>query len=425
MAELHESSTPTANGSGRPLLPREPLPSDQQGYNPNHQPLPSEVLQSYNTHFAPTQLYAEDRSKITQHVERHTESLPATQGTAPYPTVANDPSFAEAANDLVNKSLDRDPTGCSVVEPDSVLGESKRLYHGYKEGRYFLPNDAAEQDRLDLQHELYRILLGGWLSLVPFTTAPKFVLDVGTGTGIWAQEFAEQNPSSLVVGTDLSAIQPHPRVPNCVFMKSDVEEDEWIFPEPNPDHSKCATSSGLHEHFISFDYIHLRLMFSCFNDPRVVIARAFENLQPGGWIEFQEGSFTLIQANPDYKGDALQRWAAGCIKGAAAVGRNVDNQQFYRSWLIEAGFVDVSERHLFPPFGDWHPDPDLSHLGLYVRANLNEGLQPIGWKMLRLAGMEPDEIDSLIKEARAELMDENSRTYGMNYMIYGRKPFQH
>lgn len=38
------------------------------------------------------------------------------------------------------------------------------------------------------------------------------MLDVGTGTGIWAIQLAKQYPRSTVVGTDLSLIQPSTRV---------------------------------------------------------------------------------------------------------------------------------------------------------------------------------------------------------------------
>lgn len=53
-----------------------------------------------------------------------------------------EPSFAEQANAMINASLKRTPEGSSVVDTDSVL-ESGRLYHGYKDGKYFLPNDAV------------------------------------------------------------------------------------------------------------------------------------------------------------------------------------------------------------------------------------------------------------------------------------------
>jgi hypothetical protein len=39
----------------------------------------------------------------------------------------------------------RTPTGSSVYDPESILGESGRTYHGYKDGKYFLPNDAVIQ----------------------------------------------------------------------------------------------------------------------------------------------------------------------------------------------------------------------------------------------------------------------------------------
>lgn len=53
-----------------------------------------------------------------------------------------------------------------------------------------MPNDEKEQDRLDLFHHLFLSLLGGKLWTSPLDN-PHRVLDVGTGTGIWAIDFAE------------------------------------------------------------------------------------------------------------------------------------------------------------------------------------------------------------------------------------------
>jgi hypothetical protein len=50
----------------------------------------------------------------------------------------------------IPEEFTRQPSGSSVVEPDSVIGESGRLYHGYKEGKYFMPNDAVSQDISEL-----------------------------------------------------------------------------------------------------------------------------------------------------------------------------------------------------------------------------------------------------------------------------------
>ena len=58
----------------------------------------------------------------------------------------------------------------------------------------------------------------GGLHLAPLKEAPRDVLDVGTGTGIWATEFAQRYPSSRVLGIDLSDIQSANKPANCTFL---------------------------------------------------------------------------------------------------------------------------------------------------------------------------------------------------------------
>ncbi|POS70662.1 hypothetical protein DHEL01_v210946 [Diaporthe helianthi] len=153
--------------------------------------------------------------------------------------------------------------GASVAEPDAVMDEENgRTYHNYHEGRYYLPNDAAEQDRLDLQHKLWQVHLDGALFKAPIHLPPKNVLDVATGTGIWAIQMAKTFPESNVIGTDLSLIQPEDP-PNCSFIKEDAELDEWTLPAV-------------------FDYIHLRMIHTCFDDYAALFRKCYENLEPGG-----------------------------------------------------------------------------------------------------------------------------------------------
>jgi cyclopropane fatty-acyl-phospholipid synthase-like methyltransferase len=53
------------------------------------------------------------------------------------------------------------------------------------------------------------MLLGGKLYVAPLDeTKTQRILDIGTGTGIWAIEMADQFPQAEVIGTDLSPIQP-------------------------------------------------------------------------------------------------------------------------------------------------------------------------------------------------------------------------
>jgi len=63
----------------------------------------------------------------------------------------------------------------------------------------------------DLQHHLVTLTLGDRLGLAPPNdpdSKVKRVLDVGTGTGIWAVDFGDEHPEAKVIGVDLSPIQP-------------------------------------------------------------------------------------------------------------------------------------------------------------------------------------------------------------------------
>jgi len=60
---------------------------------------------------------------------------------------------------------------------------------------------------LDLHHAVMSLLLDGKLHLAPLD-APQRILDIGTGTGIWAIDVADEYPMAEVIGTDLSPIQP-------------------------------------------------------------------------------------------------------------------------------------------------------------------------------------------------------------------------
>ena len=51
---------------------------------------------------------------------------------------------------------------------------------------YPMPNDEEEADRMDCFHEMMMVLHERRLHLAPIGDSPQRILDLGTGTGIWA-----------------------------------------------------------------------------------------------------------------------------------------------------------------------------------------------------------------------------------------------
>lgn len=75
-------------------------------------------------------------------------------------------------------------TSISAGVRDYVF-ENGRRFHKYAEGRYLMPNDEPEQEREDMKHAMIVNAMDGRLHLAPLQN-PQRILDIGTGTGIWA-----------------------------------------------------------------------------------------------------------------------------------------------------------------------------------------------------------------------------------------------
>jgi SAM-dependent methyltransferase len=206
--------------------------------------------------------------------------------------------------------------------------ENGRRYHAFREGKYLLPNDEDEQDRLDLHHHIFRLMLGGRLYRAPINPEnTQQVLDYGTGTGIWAMNFADEHPNAMVIGTDLSPIQPDWTPTNCKFYVDDVESD-WVF--------------GAGE---EFDLIHGRSMCGSISDFDALYRNCYEHLRPGGWVELQEYEAWIWQID-DSEGKGIPnitKWLVFIDEASTKIGKRINVATEQKQRLINAGFTDVHD----------------------------------------------------------------------------------
>lgn len=167
------------------------------------------------------------------------------------------------------------------------------------------PIQRKESKRLDLQHHVFNLTLEGQLHLAPLGTVHN-VLDMGTGTGNWAIDFAKLHPEAQVIGSDSSGFErPQSYVrddlTNLSFVLADAEE-EWTFGT-------------------KFDYIHGRLLQISFNDVKGVFGRAFDSLAPGRWLEMQDILTWAMSDTGAIDGTALNNWYIRQRKAGEARGR--------------------------------------------------------------------------------------------------------
>ncbi|KAK1545575.1 TAM domain methyltransferase [Colletotrichum paranaense] len=355
-------------------------------------------------------LTTENAGNATQPI---TPVSPAAAASSPAATVS--PAAAIVAEEDPDPSTDGYEAGsdgnsnASTSLSSSVRDyewENKRRYHKFKQGRYLCPNDEPEQDREDMKHALVVHICDGDLHSAPLGN-PQKILDIGTGTGIWAIDMGDNYPEADIDGIDLSPIQPGFVPPNVRFLVDDAEAD-WLYPDN------------------SVDFIHLRHMAPFIKDWPRLLRQAYRVLKPGGWIELQELRWRFAcdddTMGPDY---APTKMANLIEEGLGKFGFELYASETNPERLRAGGFVTQVHDVKKVPLGRWPKDDNLKTIGSYSQAVLFDGLQAITMGPLtRGLGWTPEEVEVLLMQVRKDLRNAAFHTYVYYHALSGQKPVE-
>ncbi|KAF8416691.1 putative TAM domain methyltransferase [Tirmania nivea] len=232
------------------------------------------------------------------------------------------------------------------------------------------------------------------------------ILDIGTGTGIWVIEMAEQFPNSQIIGTDLSPIQPLWIPPNAQFQLDDAES-EWTF-EPD-----------------QFDFIHIRCMFGSIRDWPRLFAQAYKALKPGGWIEVVEMHIPSTSDDGSLnESTAWWKWERLIFEASSINNRPMEIARSVQKWLVDVGFGQTSDRQVKTPVGgSWCTDPREKEVGRWNAVNIMEGLEGFTMALLhRVLGWSPIEVHALLGQVRTEIVEQKVHGYFVTHFVIGQKP---
>ncbi|KAK3943373.1 methyltransferase [Diplogelasinospora grovesii] len=319
---------------------------------------------------------------------------------------------AEAGDDADSSLGDLDNVSSTASLTASIL--EYRTYHGRTyhsdrgDAQYWGSNDARAAESMDINHHMLTLCLDGKLFRAPLDGDKiEKVLDVGTGTGIWAIDFADQYPNAEVIGTDLSPIQPTWVPPNLMFEIDDATQP-WTFPAD------------------SFDYVHMRYLVGSIVDWTALYRQAFKALKPGGWLEdYEAAPFLESDDGSVEETSALGQWGRIFIEGGKRMNRSFEvvDHDVQRTAMAAAGFVDIQTWDFKCPVGGWPEDPKLNRIGLFSQLALESDIE--GYVLFItnvISGWSREQVLVYIARLRRELRDKRYHGYFRLRAVWGRKP---
>lgn len=206
-------------------------------------------------------------------------------------------------------------------------------------------------------------------------------------------DFADTHPEAQVIATDLSAIQPS-YVPENLQFEIDDAETPWQFNQ-------------------RFDYIHLRGMGGSIGDWPQLLKQAYDNLNPGGWIEildFEAWASTDDGSLPE--DSAYHQYQVLLSEASEAFGKRMNISPRFHEYVQNAGFINTQEDASKVPLSPWPTERRQRKLGRYMQIAMSESLEAYSLALFtRLLSWDNNMVQAQLAGVRQDLKN-------LDYHIY-------
>jgi ubiquinone/menaquinone biosynthesis C-methylase UbiE len=265
---------------------------------------------------------------------------------------------------------------------------------------YVLPRDLEELNRLDFQHYMLRFALQG-LYAVPLTN-PTSILDVGTGTGRWALDMAQLFPRANVIGLDVNP----PPADDRAAAGMDERPPNYAFAPGN-------ALEGLPFADSSFDYVHMRLLFTAIPSDRwpQVIRELARVTRPSGWVESVEMS-NIFDGGPNV--DQFVQWVN---QMSARRGVSFTDTLRVPEYMRMAGLTNIAASTVRIPTG-MHG----GRLGNMMAADFLGAVRGYGGLLVSSGLTTQAEYDKAFAAARRDLDSRRNRCFSPFHIAIGQRP---
>ncbi|CAO3671393.1 hypothetical protein G6F70_005911 [Rhizopus microsporus] len=264
-------------------------------------------------------------------------------------------------------------------------------------------NDEKEYDRQLRQHYVLKHILHGNIHVPVSRDKSIIILDSACGAGFWTLDMALEYPNATIIGLDTfpdrsETISTLIGAPNVVYKYGDLTTRLQL-----PDNS--------------IDVIFQRdtstvLPHDCWPSLMSELKRI---AKPGAYIEFMEYNFDV--RNPGPVLELVNEWYK---IASSSVGVHPSEVKRLKDFMIKAGFVDVQEKIIKIPIGEWPEDEAQRENGFLYKQVIKALFKSMkAWWVSELNVLE-NEYD---KVTYAALNEFDEQKCSIEWVIYtARKP---